>query len=207
MFRSQNFCCDKKIIKDPTYLKELEEKLKVEKDFYLKEQKMDPVQIERTCSIENTLFGPPFKKRFILPPQNSEQVREAINLNLQTISQHIFHPIEYFNRMKKVSPGQPHPKPFNQVYTDLSSESVSILCNPVESLFVTLAKRTWNDRLDKFKKERILTTCQLISHSNQPEQPPTLEEEEQMKEDDCRFHLQQVNNCYCQLFQHLSSTN
>lgn len=193
--------------KDPTYLKEMEEKLKVEKDFYIKQQKMDPVQIEKCCSVENTLFGEPFRKRFILPPQNPEQVREAINLNLQTVSQHIFHPIEFFNRQPKETQPAHYAKSFNQIYQDLSCENISILCNPVESLFVTLAKQTWNQRLDEFKKGRVLTTCQLISHSNQPEGPPSFEEEQQRKENDCRFHLQQVNSCYCQLFQQLSSTN
>lgn len=76
----------------------------------------------------------------------------------------------------------------------MSCEGVNILETPLEAVFVTLAKKSWNEKLKFDKKTKIRRACFMISGIKCPPEPVDSHkiQEKQLKENHCLLFMREL---------------
>lgn len=139
-------------------------------------------------SIESKLLGPMADFRFMVDQIGIKKIGRTINQNLIRVNKNIFNPIESLKTLTNLKSGNvPH---FSRFYKDLSTEEIDILSSPIEALFVTLSKMSWNKKLKWKKREQVRNTCLKIS---QLQVPCELNYEERHRDD----QLMESHNLVC----------
>jgi hypothetical protein len=154
---------------------------------------------------ESRILGPQFESVFSLKNFDLKRTVSIINANLYRINGEIFNPIESIKTLP-VRNGYTRTTPFyNKFYSDFSSEGINILETPIEALFVTLSKISWNKKLKLSKRSKIKKTCYLISGVESP--PELTPNQIQTQNQQLELHnLRFMQNIYQTLFKELSFT-
>ena len=186
---------------DSTFVKELETQLKIEKEALSSSSKSKQESLNK-LNVEFRILGPQLESLFTLPNINPNQ-RGIINNNLKLVVEKIFDPIQaikYLGKVKQSSRDLPF---FNKFYTNLSAEGINILETPVEAVFITLSKISWNKKLNLNKRENVRKMCVKISEMNIPPEP-TVNEVKQNKILLENHNLLCIRQIYENLFKMLS---
>ena len=160
---------------------------------------------EENYSIEYNLFGLPFINNFVMPNINTQQVFQVINANLVNVMKNIFNPLTISN--SETEPGELPTKQFNSFISDLSSNKLSILNTPVETIFISLAKVSWNNKLQDFKTLQVLKICKKVSLGPDPEPLENQESIRQHKLEEQNLNFDRISDTYIKLFEIISVTN
>lgn len=144
---------------DSRFIKELEEKRKIE------------VKSQNSLSpgIETRLFGPSFERSFSMPLLNPAETKAQIDRNLDSLVASVFDPIESIKQPRTDPVSQRVVPYYNKFYADLSCGRVNVFETPVEALFVTLSKVSWNQKLRRNNRAKINRICSGISGADCPE--------------------------------------
>ena len=154
---------------------------------------------------ESRILGSQFESLFSLKNFDLNKNISIINSNLFRINSDIFNPIESIKTLtSKKNPSRPLPF-YNKFYYDYSSEGVNILETPIEAMFITLSKISWNKKLKLDKRSKIRKTCYLISGVQTPQeltQKQIQKEKEKLEVHNLKF----IQNIYQTLFKELAFT-
>lgn len=149
-------------------------------------------------TVEQQILGAQAELTFIARTGHLSGAAKVVNRNLQKTRQHIFDPVLSVKSLQSESSFGRKVPIYNKLYSDLSTESVSILETPLEALFVCLSKISWNDKLKANKRSKLRRICRAISGAECPmELTPTQKRSER---DSLELHnLSCIKRIYRQL--------
>ena len=109
-----------------------------------------------------------FERSFTIPLLQTTETKTQINRNLNELISSVFDPIESIKH-PKMDPIHKRVIPyFNKMYENLSCEKINVLETPIEGLFVTLSKLSWNRKLSWSNRSKIDKICSDISGEKCP---------------------------------------
>lgn len=100
---------------------------------------------------------------FQLPPLNQKAILGVVDSNLGVVLSAVFNPNLYMRQPKLSRCGNRYLPIYTKFYEDLSSEGLSIVTSPFETLFVCLSKIDWNQKLKHRKTTQVQGLIKSIS--------------------------------------------
>ena len=187
---------------DSTFIKELETQLKVEREALLNSSSVQKQETLNKLNVEFRILGPQLESLFSLPNLHKD-LRGVVNKNLEVVLARVFDPIQAIKGLGKSNFPSRDPPFFNKFYYDLSTEGLNVLETPLEAVFVTLSKISWNKKLNLNKRENVRKMCVKISELDIPLEPSA----EQLKNQKLlleNHNLLCIRQIYQNLFEMLS---
>ena len=187
---------------DSTFIKELETQLKVEREALLNSSSVQKQETLNKLNVEFRILGPQLESLFSLPNLHKD-LRGVVNKNLEVVLARVFDPIQAIKGLGKSNFPSRDPPFFNKFYYDLSTEGLNVLETPLEAVFVTLSKISWNEKLNLNKRENVRKMCVKISELDIPLEPSA----EQLKNQKLlleNHNLLCIRQIYQNLFEMLS---
>jgi hypothetical protein len=163
--------------------------------------------VENFLLTEYQLLDEPFISKFKLPELDYLALTVTANTNLDHIVQRIFNPTVEIGRPSFNKALNHIDRSFNKFFKNLSSNNVSVLMFPLESLFITLSKLKWNKTLKCAKIQKISHICYIISKIEKHSFFEKEEDTEKVNNDQKRQNLENLCEIYNELFKEFRKTN